>query len=266
MENNLKQVTNKNGNNLPIISDNKEVQRNSMRLYVYLVSISQFNGKDKPRVFSHRDFSVNKIRDYLGMHPTTTKKYWQLLEQHSLIKYEGPKHYDAAGDPLPWDKEFMARKKDGATYYSIPKKNPYRIMPRETLNKIQSLYAVTEQELKLYLMLAEMQERFCYLKSTDTMFSVADLRGLLKLSKSAQNNRTIINGLIWLRMLGLVEYDIIEETSNLGKKYTVFKLISVNYYTKGGEAAQYMNSNNERISEKMKEDLINNQVVDFFEE
>lgn len=75
MKNNQAQLK-KTGENLPIISDNKEVQRNSMRLYVYLVSISKFNGKNKPRVFSHKDFSVNKIKELLHMHPNTIKKYW----------------------------------------------------------------------------------------------------------------------------------------------------------------------------------------------
>lgn len=266
MQSNSNQIKNKDSNNLPIVSDSQEVQRNSMRLYVYLVSISQFQGKDKPRILSQKDFSVNKIREYLGMHPDTIKKYWQLLENHELIKYQGvAQHLDKEGNPLPWDKEFLARKKDGATYYTIPKKNPYRIMPRETLNKIQTVYAVTEQELKLYLLLAEMQERFCYLNSPDRTFTIADLRGLLLLSKSIRNTRVIINGLIWLKMLGLIEYDIQEETNNLGKKYTVFNLISVNYYTNGGEAAKYMNSDGEKVSEKTKEGLVNNQVIDFLE-
>ena len=266
MENNFNQVKNKDSNNLPIVSDKQEVQRNSMRLYVYLVSISQFQGKDKPRFLSQKDFSLNRIIEFLGMHTETTKKYWRLLEDHGLIKYEGPaQHFDAKGDPLPWEKSFLERKKDGATYYTIPKKNPYRIMPRETLNKIQSVYAVTEQELKLYLLLAEMQERFCYLKSNERTFSIADLRGLLKLSKNAKNTRTVINGLIWLKMLGLINYEILEETNNLGQKCNVFNLISVNYYTNGGEAARYMNSDGEKVSEKTKVGLVNNQVIDFLE-
>ena len=119
MRNNEKQLK-ATGEKLPIVSDEVEVQRNSMRLYVYLVSISTFNGKNKPRIFSHRDFTVNKIKEILHMHPNTIKKYWSLLEQHGLIKYEGPRHLD-----LTWDKEFMLRKKDGATYYSIPKATPY---------------------------------------------------------------------------------------------------------------------------------------------
>lgn len=131
MKNNVKQLKNV-GENLPIVSNEIEVQRNSMRLYVYLISISNFNGINKPRTFSHKDFTVNKIKEMLHMHPSTIKKYWRLLEEHKLIKYEGP----AMSCEKDWNKGFMERKKDGATYYSIPKSTPYRIMPKETLNKI----------------------------------------------------------------------------------------------------------------------------------
>lgn len=131
MKNNLKQLKTE-GENLPIVSDQVEVQRNSMRLYVYLISISNFNGPNKPRFFSQKDFTVNQIKEMLHMHPSTIKKYWRLLEENNLIKYEGP-GWDGK---KAWEEYFMNRKKDGATYYTIPKKNPYRIMPRETLNKI----------------------------------------------------------------------------------------------------------------------------------
>ena len=46
MKNNETQIKSEHGDNLPIVSDKKEIQRNSMRLYVYLVSISDFNGRN----------------------------------------------------------------------------------------------------------------------------------------------------------------------------------------------------------------------------
>lgn len=235
-----------------------------MRLYVYLVSISHFNGKDKPRVFSHKDFTVNKIKEVLHMHPTTIKKYWRLLEENRLIKYEGPRHRNENPNLL-WEQDFMLRKKDGATYYSIFKTTPYRIMPRETLDKIQYQYAVSERELKLYLLLAEMQERFCYMKSHERIFTIADLRGLLGLTKDRENNRTIINGLIWLKSLDLIEYTIATEKNNLGMEVSIFRLENVNYYTNGGKAIKYLNSEEETFSEEFKNDIISNQLVEIFE-
>lgn len=260
MKNNQKQLK-KMGENLPIISDDIEVQRNSMRLYVYLVSISNFNGKDKPRILSQKSFTVNKIKEILHMHPNTIKKYWELLERNGLIKYEGP-----SPDPtISWGTAFMNRKKDGATYYTIPKRSPYRIMPRETLDKIQYHYLVNELELKLYLLLAEMQERFCYMNSVDRSFTIADLRGLLKMAKHNDTKKSIINGLIWLQKLSLIEYEITEEKTNLGTKLTVFHLKNVNYYTNGGEAIKYLNSEQEKISEELKESLLKERVVVIFE-
>ena len=52
MKNNENQLKKGNGDNLPIVSDNEEVQRNSMRLYIYLVSISKFAGRNSPRFFT----------------------------------------------------------------------------------------------------------------------------------------------------------------------------------------------------------------------
>ena len=50
MKNNETQIKTKSGDNLPIVSDKEEIQRNSMKLYIYLVSISDFNGKNQPRI------------------------------------------------------------------------------------------------------------------------------------------------------------------------------------------------------------------------
>lgn len=231
-----------------------------MRLYIYLLSISHFNGKNQPRSFSQKDFSVNKIHETLKMHPDTIKKYWKLLEDNKLIKYEGPQHYAEN-----WNKEFIARKKDGSTYYMIPKKNPYRIMPRETLDKIQYKYLVTENELKIYLLLAELQERFCYMQSIDRVFTISDLRDLLKLSKQMKNNKMIINALIWLKMLGLVEYTIDVRKNNLGEDINVFTLVNVNYYTNGGEANKYLHSEGEVISQEIKDSIMNKPIMEIEE-
>lgn len=80
------------------------------------------------------------------------------------------------------------------------------------------------------------------MNSCDRVFTIADLRGLLKLSKDRSNNKSIISGLIWLQKLNLIDYTISVETTNLGTKISVFELKSVNYYTNGGEAIKYLNT------------------------
>lgn len=265
MKNNENQLKKGNGDNLPIVSDNEEVQRNCMRLYVYLVSISKFAGKNNPRFFTQKDFSVNKIKETIHMHPDTIKKYWHLLEQHKLIVYEGPNsdEYTLMNED-EWKSNFSKRNKHKAAFYRIPKKNPYRIMPRETIEKIQKEYLVDEMELKLYFMLANMQETFCYMKSPERQFSLFDLRTLLKLSKDSKNNKAIIRALLWLRELGLVEYKIAEDkNTNLGTSQYVFELISVNYYTNGGTIGKILESENSKLDENIKNQLLNNQMIDF---
>ena len=238
-----------------------------MRLYIYLVSISKFCGANKPRQFTQRDFTINKIHTLLGMHEKTIKKYWKLLEDNDLIKYEGP-----AANALTqaeWDKAFMERKKNKASFYSIPKSPHgyiYRIMPKETLDKIQNDFLVTEQEIKLYLLLANMQEHFCYMKPPERIFTMADLRELLQLSKKKENNKSIISSLLWLEKLNLIEYEITYEENNLGEKNSIFHLIAVNYYTDGGEAVKYIESNEHKMSNELKEKILeNNLVIEFIE-
>lgn len=154
MKNNSQQLKKKSGGeNLPVVSEKKEIQRNSMRLYIHLLSISSFGGADKPRILMQRDVSPTKISNLLHMKQETIKKYWRLLEEHRLLIYKGVE------DPkFTWGKMFQIRNKDKNAYYQIPKKTPYRIMPKETLLKIQNEYQVSEEELKMYLRLAEMQE------------------------------------------------------------------------------------------------------------
>lgn len=262
MKNNETQIKSEHGDNLPIVSDKKEIQRNSMRLYIYLVSISDFNGRNQPRILRQKNICVKNIKEALGMHPDTIKKYWRLLEEHSLIKYEGPAHPE-----MDWKKVFTIRRKDGATYYTIPKKTPYRIIPRETISKMQDSFLVNEKELKIYLLLAEMQERFCYLSSPERNFTIADLRELLHYTNQEKINKELLACLVWLKELGLIEYKIMSlKKSNLGYDIPVFNLISVNYYTSGGDIAKALQAADVPVvSEDIKKDILQSKEIVIFD-
>lgn len=259
MKNNLTQVK---SDGLPVVSEDQQVQKNSMRLYIYLISISKFQGKNKPRTFTQRDFTINQIHKFLNMHDTTIKRYWKILEDNDLIKYEGPANYETEQDE--WNKKFMERKKNKASFYSIPKAPngwEFRILPKETIDKIQKEFLVSEQELKLYLMLANMQEHFCYYNSEDCVFTMTDLRELLGLSKKMENNKAIAISLLWLQELKLIEYTTKIETNNLGERYTVFYLKAVNYYTDGGAAASYIDNDKKKMSNEVKNDILNKTLL-----
>lgn len=259
MKNNENQVK---SDGLPVVSENEQVQKNSMRLYIYLVSISQFQGRNQPRVFTQRDFTINGIHTLLGLHEKTIKKYWRLLEENSLIKYEGPR--DMQLELVDWDKAFMHRKKNKAGFYTIPKSPKgyiYRIMPRETIDKIQKEFLINETELKLYLLLANMQEHFCYMKPPERIFTITDLRHLLKLTKQNQTNKTIAMGLIWLKKLKLIEYSIERKKNNLGTECAIFHLEAVNYYTNGGEIMDYIDQDYSVLSEGVKNSILTENLV-----
>lgn len=197
------------------------------------------------------------------MHPNTIKKYWRLLEENKLIKYEGPVSDAARLKENIWLQEFKERKKNKSSYYSIPKppQNDYRIIPEETIDKMQNHLLISELELKMYLLLGNMQEHFCYKNSFDTKFSIADLRDMLKLSKNESNNKSIALGLIWLSKIGLVEYKPVAVKNNFGQTYYVFELISVNYYSNNKEIEAYIDNNQSYLSEEMKEAIVNENLL-----
>lgn len=67
----------------------------------------------------------------------TIKKYWKVLEESGLVKYHGP----AAEYGQSWDEAFMKRKKYTMGYYELSKeRTQYRIIPKETVDKIISKY------------------------------------------------------------------------------------------------------------------------------
>lgn len=236
-----------------------------MRLYLYLVSISKFVGRNKPREFIQSSFSINAIHEVLCMHSETIKKYWRILEKNNLILYQGKKaENEDFVDQKEWNKIFMKRKSYSCGFYKIPKGEKYRIIPRETVDKIQNSFLVDETELKLYLLLANIQEHFCYLKPVERLLCLQDLRELLGLSKKVENNKKIINGLLWLKNLNLIEYELLEDKTNLSTKKYVFHLISVNYYTTGGEISKILDSDGEsKLTPEFKKQILNEQLVHF---
>lgn len=246
---------------LPINSEEEKIKRNQMRLYVYLVSISNFQGKTKPRFFAQKDFTINKIRKTLNMHEATIKKYWKILEDTGMIKYEGRRIY--TDDQKEWNKDFIARKSKPTEIYTINKGQKYRIIPKETIEKIQNDLLINEQELKIYLLLANMQEHFCY-KNIDPIFMLADLRELLGLSKKKENNKNILMSLTWLKKINLIEFEILDIRNNLNEQKYCIRLKRVNYYTDGGDFNKLLQSAEETIlKEELKESILNNIIINF---
>lgn len=112
-----------------------------------------------------------------------------------------------------------------------------------------------------------MQERFCYLSSPERNFTIADLRDLLHYTNQDKINKELLSCLIWLRELGLIEYEIIGiQRTNLGDNISVFNLISVNYYTNGGDIAKALEAADiSVVSESIKKDILQSKQIVIFD-
>lgn len=98
-------------------------------------------------------------------------------------------------------------------------------------------------------------------------FTLADLRDLLQLKSEKKTNDILCRRLSWLKTLKLIDYEVIPEKNNLGKNVFVARLIIVNYYTNGGEVGKMLTSSEEKfVSNEMKEKILNNTVIEIFEE
>lgn len=77
------------------------------------------------------------------------------------------------------------------------------------------------------------------------------------MSKKVDNNKKIILSLCWLEKLNLIEYSLLEDVTNLGTKKYVFNLISVNYYTDGGQIESMLSSaEDSKLTSEMKEKIL----------
>lgn len=263
---NTKQLDKARGENLPIVSQGDKVQKNSMRLYAYLVCLSKFVSKNKPRRFYQKDFTLAKISKELRMKNETIKKYWQILEDTGLVVYNGR---DNRWDYSTWGEAFMTRKKYTLGYYELSKeKTQYRIVPRETLDKIRTDFLVDETELKLYLFLANLQEQYLNMGYNEAEFTLKEARELMGLKKETKTYKRLYLALLWLMKINLIKARI--ETKmipNYAQEISYFVIEKVNYYTDGGELARVLtNEQHGVIPNDIKNALLNEEPLVKFED
>ena len=242
---------------LPIVSKEERVRNNCTKLYTYLVTISTLDYDNRlsrekgRRQFHQKDFTLNKIHDILGMDPKTIKKYWQQLEFDRLIRYVGPATYDYE---ISWDKNFMMRKTFPEGYYHIDKPEKFRKIPKETVTKILNEYLVSELELKIYLLLGNIQE---YYYNKDEVQSIQitykDLIVLLGMKNEKINRISIRKALVWLKEIGLIIFDYgKKKAGNFNFEIECINLLQVNFYIN----TPLDDSNYELLSQEDKEEII----------
>ena len=98
----------------------------------------------------------------------------------------------------------------------------------------------------------------------EPVFTLTDLRELLKLSKKAENTKSLLLALFWLEKIGLVDYEILNEKNNLGESSYCIKLKIVNYYTNGGDVEKLLSlPESEKLTEEIKQNILNVRLLDF---
>lgn len=245
---------------LPIVSKEEKVRDNCMKLYTYLVTLSipDFSNRASRergrRQFQQKDFTLNKIHTILGMDAKTIKKYWQQLELDGLVKYVGGAKVDRN---LTWEKNFMARKKYPEGYYHIDRPEKFRKIPKDTVTKILQEYLVSELELKIYLMLGNVQEYY-YNKGgvQNIQITYKDLIVLLGMKNEKQNRVAIKKALVWLKEIGLIVFEQDKrKAGNFNFEVECINLIQVNFYIDPANTS-IDNSDYELISLQDKEEII----------
>lgn len=199
----------------------------------------------------------------LHMDYKTIKKYWKVLEESGLVKYHGP----AAEYGQSWDEAFMKRKKYTMGYYELSKeRTQYRIIPRETVDKIISKYQVTELELKLYLFLANLQEKAISFGYSECPFTLKEARELMGYTKQNTTNKKLYLGILWLGKLNLIKYRVeTKKNNNFNEQISYFVIEKVNYYTDGGEAGSLLEDKDGVIPQSIKDNLLNEAPIVNFE-
>lgn len=235
----------------PIPQENSDIVENSMRLYTYLVCKAGL-GKYPPntRIFQQKNLVLSQINRNTGIKsPETVKCYLYFLEYHEKIIYKGEEQFDfslaAQYEDSLYDnkkgnrdiyskiKKYTAEvwkrrsKNEKLEYYWIPRPDSWTPIPEVTLEKLNSLFQVSENELKLYIFCCRYND-VCKKKYKSVTFE--QWREILGVTLKNENNSNIRRDLLFLRSIGLIDFMETYTTNMKGSDVPCFLLKEVNYY------------------------------------
>lgn len=229
--------SNRNVKGLPVISEQERIRQRSLKVYIYLVCISQmvdnpFNGGSPRRVFQQKDVNLSKMAKVLKMDERTIKKYWEALEADRLVIFNAKGSRWEEDDSKTFVERWKERRKHGETYYHIDTSGGwlFRKLPRETLIELNTEYQASELTIKIYLTLVNLQEKCIINNQKEVIFTYQDLQKILGYSSEDSTNRKMEKSLLQLQSLGLIQIKVGERTVNNGWKIPVFILKQVNWY------------------------------------
>lgn len=231
----------------PMPQKEEDIVNNSMKLYTYLVCISGLaTYPSNTRMFRQKNLMFTEIKKATGLTNDTVKLYLYYLEQNHMIRYQGKYKFQpldildngiSAKEYrrlcLEQAKETWAlrykNEKDGV--YHIPRPDPFIPIPEQTLQKLNEFFECSELELKLYLWCCNYVETCEYYNKKIKGVSFEMIRDSFKIKDDRPaTNKHIRMALIFLKAIGLIDY---EEGKGMNSKKVpipVFKIKTVNYY------------------------------------
>lgn len=233
-----------------------------MKFYTYLVCMSNIaQYPEHTRMFRQKDLSLTKIKQAIGITDKTAKQYLYELEEAGLVIYKGEiQHYSIVSE---LHEEIAKAKTEKQRYYIIgaalwrernkhekqgvyliPRPDLWTPVPQETLEALNVLYQCSELELKMYLLCTSYWDLCNYKGKKTQNITFEMVREALQIKKTGSTpNRDIQRALMFLKILGLVDYVEGFYSNNRGAKIPCFRIVDV------GEYVQYN-------IENIKDDLI----------
>lgn len=236
--------------------DAEKIRRNSMKLLSYFICIG---GKEKGlgtgRLFQHKNIILADIKKKTGLDPKTIKLYLYELEIEGLIQYRGDsenlfnrlyEHEYSNKTEFRKAKEDEIRRvwknRNKADYYYIPRPNPYTPIPEQTLEILNRAATVDEKNkndfcfselgMKIYILCCIYRDiQVENYNGKPKILTFETLREELGIKDSGNTyNKKIKQMLIFLRGLGLVDFELSYYMNSKGAKIECFSVQNVNYY------------------------------------
>lgn len=235
-----------------MIKDEEDIQKNSMKLYSYLLCIAGKDLYSDGRIFQHKNLVLTEIQRCTGLQPKTIKLYLYELEMNGLIIFNGEEKFqyvykenfiDENTNKLNKTNFRKAKEREAfriwrlrnkKDYYKIPRPRYYTPIPEITLEKLNTIFELNELEFKLYILCCAYRdiqvEKF---NGKNKSISYESLKDFLNIKDTGNlYNKKIKTALYLLKGIGLIDF---ENTYYLNKKMSkieCFKLKEVCYYVK----------------------------------
>lgn len=229
---------------------------NLMKFYTYLVCLSGLAlYPEHTRMFRQKNLSLVKIKEATGITDRTAKRYLYILEKENLIKYQGKikrlseqeeqeicdklklNFDDDNTEVRPYQEKIGAalwkkrNKEEKEGVYHIPRPDIWTPIPEETLQTLNEQFECSELELKLFLICCSFRDLCNYEGKQYKNLTFQDLKTHLNIKKSSSDeNRIIRRAFLFLKSIGLIDFEEVLMCNKYGAVIPCFKLHEVSYY------------------------------------